>query len=87
MIGLPYFGDQKVAARYLSSVWGVGLELEQGLERGEIETSVRRLMVEKEGEGMRQRALDFGNKAELSVRERGSSYIALNHLIKHNRSL
>lgn len=46
MICQPCFSDQKVNARYVSRVWRVGVQLEHGLERGEIERAIRRLMVE-----------------------------------------
>ncbi|KAM7522139.1 hypothetical protein LguiA_012041 [Lonicera macranthoides] len=80
MICRPCFVDQKVNARYLSYVWKVGLELEYVLERGEIERSVRRLMVENEGEEMRQRAIDMKEKVMACVRKGGSSYNSLNDL-------
>ncbi|CAK7331386.1 unnamed protein product [Dovyalis caffra] len=78
----PSFGDQKVTARYVSQVWRVGLHLEDELERGEIERVVRRLMVDKEGEGMRQRAMNLKEKAELCIRTGGSSYNSLNKLVE-----
>ncbi|VVA37851.1 PREDICTED: UDP-glycosyltransferase, partial [Prunus dulcis] len=53
MICTPSFGDQKVHARYISQVWRVGVQLENKLERGEIERAVRTLMVDDDGEGMR----------------------------------
>ena len=42
----------------MSEVWRVGFLLENGLERGEIERTIRRLMAEEEGLGqeMRRRA-------------------------------
>ncbi|KAJ4725691.1 UDP-glycosyltransferase [Melia azedarach] len=78
----PNSGDQKVNARYLSHVWKVGLELENGVERGEVERVVRRLMVEKEGMEMRQRAKDLKKKAEHCIGKGGSSYNSLNKLVK-----
>ncbi|TKY47493.1 UDP-glycosyltransferase 76F1 [Spatholobus suberectus] len=44
MICMPCFTDQKVNARYVSHVWRIGLQLEKGVERGEIERTIRRLM-------------------------------------------
>ncbi|XP_059625233.1 UDP-glucose iridoid glucosyltransferase-like [Cornus florida] len=79
MICWPCFGDQKVNARYLSCEWRIGLELEH-MERGNIERAVRRLMVDKEGEEMRQRAMDLKEKAEVCIRKGGSSYNSLNDL-------
>ncbi|KAK3000219.1 hypothetical protein RJ639_024214, partial [Escallonia herrerae] len=80
LICMPYFADQNVNARYLCHVWKVGLELEPELERGEIEKVVKRLMTDKEGEELRQRAGDMKEKVELCMREGGSSYKSLNDL-------
>ncbi|KAJ6287783.1 hypothetical protein OIU77_001188, partial [Salix suchowensis] len=74
----PSFGDQKVTARYVSQVWRVGLHLEDELERGEIESAIRRLMADKEGDEMRQRAMNLKEKAELCIRTGGSSSNSLN---------
>ncbi|XP_040992176.1 UDP-glucose iridoid glucosyltransferase-like isoform X1 [Juglans microcarpa x Juglans regia] len=79
MICRPSFGDQKVNARYLSHVWRVGLELEE-LERGQIEKAVRKLMVDKEGEVVRENANNLKGKVELCIREGGSSDNSLNRL-------
>ncbi|KAL3579950.1 hypothetical protein D5086_017785 [Populus alba] len=78
MICRPSFGDQKVTARYVSQVWRVGLHLEDELERGEIESVITRLMVDKEGDEMRQRAMELKEKAELCIRTGGSSYNSMN---------
>ncbi|GFS39218.1 hypothetical protein Acr_00g0061710 [Actinidia rufa] len=83
MMCRPCFGDQRVNARIASHVWGVGIEMDNGLERGQVERAVRRLMVGKEGEEMRQRANDLKMKLELSILEDGSSYNALNNLVEY----
>ncbi|XP_065879970.1 UDP-glycosyltransferase 76E2-like [Euphorbia lathyris] len=78
----PGFGDQKVTARFVSQVWRVGLQLDNEMERGEIEKAVKSLMVDEQGKEMRQRAMEFKLKAELEIREGGSSYNALNDLVE-----
>ncbi|XP_077238864.1 UDP-glycosyltransferase 76B1-like [Tasmannia lanceolata] len=83
MLCWPSFGDQRVNARYLSHVWRVGLELENGLERGEIERAIRRLMVEKEGEEMRKRVKVLKENAESSIRKGGSSQESLERLVDY----
>ncbi|KAJ0084400.1 hypothetical protein Patl1_31327 [Pistacia atlantica] len=45
----PNSGDQRVNGRYISNVRRVGLEMENELNRREVERAVRRLMVDKEG--------------------------------------
>jgi UDP:flavonoid glycosyltransferase YjiC (YdhE family) len=82
MICRPCFSDQRVNARYISQVWKVGLELENELERGEIERSIRRLMVDKEGKEMREMAKILKEGVELCIREGGSSNNSLNGLIE-----
>ncbi|KAI8573965.1 hypothetical protein RHMOL_Rhmol01G0317100 [Rhododendron molle] len=79
----PCFGDQKVNARYLSTVWGIGLELEHEAERGEIERAVKRLLVDKEGKEIRRRAIELKERTEVSTREGGSSFNSLNALVEH----
>ncbi|KAL7201600.1 hypothetical protein ACSBR1_033319 [Camellia fascicularis] len=70
-------------ARYVSSVWNVGLELMgDGLEKREIERVMRRLMRGEEEEEMRQRATDLKKKVEVCVNEGGSFYNSLNDLIE-----
>ncbi|XP_057474113.1 UDP-glucose iridoid glucosyltransferase-like [Actinidia eriantha] len=87
MICSPNKGDQKVNARFVSYVWKVGLELENGLERREIETVIRKLMLDKEGGEIRQRAADLKEKVELCVKKGGSSYNSLNDLAEYILSL
>ncbi|KAL3833982.1 hypothetical protein ACJIZ3_008718 [Penstemon smallii] len=81
MICMPCFTDQLVNARYVSDVWGVGLQLENGnLERGEIEKAIQKVMVEKEGEEIRERVLCLKEKASICLRPGGSSYESLKSL-------
>ncbi|KAJ0084010.1 hypothetical protein Patl1_31221 [Pistacia atlantica] len=80
-------GDQRVNGRYISNVWRVGLEMENELNRREVERVVRRLMVDKEGLEIRQNAKELKEKIQLCVREDGSSYNSLNELVKFIKSL
>lgn len=80
MICRPSSGDQRVNARFISHVWKAGLESGDNLDRREVEKAVRRLMVDKEGEEMRQRANSLKEKIKLCIREGGSSYNSLTEL-------
>ncbi|OMO94358.1 hypothetical protein CCACVL1_06042 [Corchorus capsularis] len=73
MICMPCFTDQKVNARYVSEIWKVGLQLENGMERGEIERTIKRLMEEKDGEKIRERALNLKEKAISCLSQDGLS--------------
>ncbi|KAL2541677.1 UDP-glycosyltransferase 76C1 [Abeliophyllum distichum] len=81
MICMPCFTDQFVNARYVTHVWTVGVQLENGLERKTIEEVIRRLIEDEEGEEIRNRVEDFKEKANFSMRSGGSSYETLESLI------
>nr|AKI87778.1 UGT7 [Gentiana rigescens] len=80
MICRPCFGDQIANARYITQVWGIGLELEHVQDRKAIESTIRRLMVDNEGKEIRQRVLELKLKLDASVQNDGSSYNSLNDL-------
>ncbi|XP_058109376.1 UDP-glycosyltransferase 76B1-like [Magnolia sinica] len=81
MLCWPCFGDQKVNARLVSHVLKVGVQLENGLEREKIGWAIRRLMVEKEGEEMRNNARKLKDKADLCLKKGGSSYESIDRLV------
>ncbi|KAG2673319.1 hypothetical protein I3760_13G084900 [Carya illinoinensis] len=87
MICQPYFGDQWVHARYLTQVWRTGQEWGDNMERGEIERAVRRLIVDKEGKEMRQRAVHLKEKIDICMSEGGGSYNSLYELVGYILSL
>ncbi|EOY17950.1 UDP-Glycosyltransferase superfamily protein, putative [Theobroma cacao] len=87
MICMPCFTDQRVNARYVSEIWRVGVQLEKGMERGEIERTIKRLMVEKDGEEIRERVLHLKEKAALCLSQGGSSRHSLDRLVHHISSL
>ncbi|XP_047976828.1 UDP-glycosyltransferase 76B1 [Salvia hispanica] len=81
MICSPFFGDQFVNARYVSDVWRVGINLHKGLERGGTENAIRKLMVERDGEEMRKRAMVLKEKIDAGLKMGGSTNRALDELI------
>ncbi|KAF9613055.1 hypothetical protein IFM89_005489 [Coptis chinensis] len=86
MLCWPCSGDQKVNARCVSHVWRVGFQLENGLERGEIERSLRRLMIQennKEREELMVRVKDLKEMAELCRRAGGSSFKSIEGLTEY----
>ncbi|KAL0710729.1 hypothetical protein Bca4012_017707 [Brassica carinata] len=79
----PFQGEQKLNAMYLESVWRIGFQIGGQVERGEVERAVKRLIVDEEGASMRRRVLDLKEKIKASVRSGGSSYEALDKLVKN----
>ncbi|KAI4299475.1 hypothetical protein L6164_032935 [Bauhinia variegata] len=87
MICMPFFGDQFVNTRYVSHVWKIGLELEKGSSRVEIERTIRKLLEENEGKEIRERSSNLKEKAKRCHEQGGSSYCFLEDLIAHILSL
>ncbi|KAL6897394.1 hypothetical protein ACP4OV_007090 [Aristida adscensionis] len=87
MICWPYFADQMMNARYVEKRWGVGFGLEGELERGKIETAIRKLMNEREGDEMRERALELKKKVAACIKPSGSSQTAIDMLVKYILSI
>ncbi|CAH8270187.1 unnamed protein product [Arabidopsis lyrata] len=81
MICLPFVWDQFVNARYISEVWRVGIHLEGRIERREIERAVIRLMVESEGEEIRDRIKVLRDEVRRSVKQGGSASRSLDELV------
>jgi hypothetical protein len=61
----PFFGDQRLNIKYVCRLWKVDLELDNEFERGKIHEAVRKLMGDKDGEKVRQRAVKFKEKAKI----------------------
>ncbi|CAN6222826.1 unnamed protein product [Urochloa humidicola] len=87
MICRPQFADQMMNTRYVEKMWGVGFELEGELERGKIEKAIRKLMEEREGTLMRERAEELKKKVAECLSTAGSSQIAIDQLVNHILSL
>lgn len=81
MICSYFFGDQMVNSRYVNDIWKVGIKLEKGLERFDIESAVRKLMIGKEGENIRRNIMSLKEKLNLSLKPDGSSYLSLDNLV------
>ncbi|KAL9332573.1 hypothetical protein ACSQ67_002183 [Phaseolus vulgaris] len=73
--------DQKVNAKYASSVWKVGVQLENKLERGEVEKTIKKVMVGDGAKEIRDNALNLKEKASACLKEGGSSYCFLDSLV------
>ncbi|KAL0842695.1 hypothetical protein Bca101_015940 [Brassica carinata] len=81
MICLPFVWDQLLNARFVSDVWRVGIHLEGKIERNVVERAVRRLLLEPEGEVIRERMELLTEKVRRSVKQNGSAYRSLEHLV------
>ncbi|CAH1424190.1 unnamed protein product [Lactuca virosa] len=83
MVCSPCFVDQPVNARYVSDVWKIGVLLEDGFDRVGIEKAIKRVMMDKEGEEIRERITSLKEKVNLSLDEGGSSHQSFKGLVDY----
>ncbi|VVB13378.1 unnamed protein product [Arabis nemorensis] len=87
MICLPGGWDQMLNSRFVSDIWKVGIHLEGRIDRNEIEKAVKMLMVESEGETIRERMNVLKDEIARSVKHGGSSSRSIETLANHILSL
>nr|XP_043617063.1 UDP-glycosyltransferase 76B1-like [Erigeron canadensis] len=87
MMCSPSFGDQFPNARYVGDVWKIGITLENGFDRGEIEGTIRKVMVDKEGLEMRDKVMKLKKNADHCLKKDGSSCSSVEDLVQHILSI
>nr|BAF49315.1 putative glycosyltransferase [Lobelia erinus]BAF49316.1 putative glycosyltransferase [Lobelia erinus]BAF49317.1 putative glycosyltransferase [Lobelia erinus] len=75
--------DQPINARYVTDVWKVGIELEKGFDSEEIKMAIRRLMVDKEGQEIRERSSRLKESLSNCLKQGGSSHDSVESLVDH----
>ncbi|KAM3742372.1 hypothetical protein ACB098_07G065300 [Castanea mollissima] len=81
MISWPFFAEQQINSLYCCTVWGIGMEIDNNVQRDEVENLVRELMDGKKGSEMKKKVLEWKTKAEVATRPGGTSYQNLDKLI------
>ncbi|CAK9171965.1 unnamed protein product [Ilex paraguariensis] len=79
MICWPFFAEQQTNCWYCCTKWGIGMEIDNDAKRNEIEILVRELMGGERGKEMKNKALDWKQKAEDATT--GSAYAILEKMI------
>ncbi|KAM1432413.1 hypothetical protein ACFXTO_014949 [Malus domestica] len=77
----PCFSDRNMHARYVNQVWRVGFQLEDKLEKGEIERAIKKLMADDDGKEMSVRAMELKEEVDVCTRKGSSSYNFSNELV------
>jgi UDP:flavonoid glycosyltransferase YjiC (YdhE family) len=78
----PFFAEQQTNCRYACTTWGIGMEVNQDVTRDEIETLVKEVMEGDKGKEMRQKTLEWKDKAVAATDIGGSSYKSFERLIE-----
>ncbi|CAK9171972.1 unnamed protein product [Ilex paraguariensis] len=79
MICWPFFADQQTNCWFCCTQWGIGMEIENDATRNKIESLVRELMNGERGKEVKNKALDWKQKAEEAGT--GSAYVILEKMI------
>lgn len=77
----PFFAEQQTNCRYSCVEWEMGMEIDNDVKRDEVELLVRELMDGEKGEKMRNKALEWKNKAEAAAGPNGQCFQNLDELI------
>ncbi|XP_002525853.2 7-deoxyloganetin glucosyltransferase [Ricinus communis] len=81
LICWPFFADQQTNCLYCCSKWGIGMEIDSDVKRGEIERIVKELMEGNKGKEMKVKAMEWKRKAEVAIMPGGSSYTNFERLV------
>lgn len=83
MICWPFFAEQQTNCRYCCTEWGVGMEINSVVKRGEVESLVRELMGGEKGREMKRKAREWKKMAEEAITSTGSSCMNLEDMINN----
>jgi hypothetical protein len=81
MLCCPFFADQQTNCKYACNEWGIGMEIDNGAKRGEVEKIVRELMEGNKGKKMKKKVMEWKKLAEEATGPHGSSSINLDKLV------
>ncbi|XP_022875768.1 UDP-glycosyltransferase 85A8-like [Olea europaea var. sylvestris] len=82
MICWPFFADQFINCRFSCTEWGVGLEIDNNVDRVEVEKIVRELIDGKKGKKMKNKAVEWMKKAKGATEINGSSHLNFDKFVE-----
>ncbi|PRQ52304.1 putative cyanohydrin beta-glucosyltransferase [Rosa chinensis] len=82
MLSLPFFVEQQTNFYYTCKEWGIILEINNDVERDEVQKLVRELMEREKGKEMRNKVMEWKKLAEEAIAPHGSSSKNLDNLVK-----
>ncbi|MQL72720.1 hypothetical protein Taro_005040 [Colocasia esculenta] len=74
MLCWPFFAEQPTNCRYACKEWGVAMEIEGDVQRGQVEGLVREMMGGPKGNEMRRNTIKWKERAEEAAKCNGSSH-------------
>ncbi|XP_062011744.1 7-deoxyloganetin glucosyltransferase-like [Rosa rugosa] len=81
MLCWPFFADQQTNSYYTCNKWGIGMEINNDVKRGDVEKLVNELMKGEKCKKMKSKVLEWKKLAEEATAPHGSSSINLDNLV------
>ncbi|KAL0335102.1 UNVERIFIED_CONTAM: 7-deoxyloganetin glucosyltransferase [Sesamum radiatum] len=79
----PFFAEQQMNCLYACTQWGIGMEIDADVERGEVEGLLRELMEGRKGVELKEKVSEWKKRGERASRPGGSSYINFDLLVEN----
>ncbi|KAJ3683782.1 hypothetical protein LUZ60_014009 [Juncus effusus] len=81
VLSWPFFAEQQTNCRYACTEWGIGMEIDNNVKRGEVEGLIREIMGGEKGKVMRKRAMEWKESVDLSTQNGGPSLVNFQKLV------
>ncbi|XP_027112841.1 7-deoxyloganetin glucosyltransferase-like [Coffea eugenioides] len=85
MVCWPFFGEQPTNCLYICTKWEIGMEIDNNVKRDEVEGLVRELMEGSKGKEMKEKIMEWKDKADRATKPGGTSYNNFKLLVNHLR--
>lgn len=87
MVCWPYFADQQINSRFVSEVWGIGVDMKDTCDRALVDRALREVMAGEGSTKMREAAAAMAATTREAFAEGGSSHASLEKLIRDIKSM
>ncbi|KAM3197125.1 hypothetical protein ACQJBY_072669 [Aegilops geniculata] len=82
VISWPFFADQQTNCRYQCNEWGVGMEIDNNVQREAVAGLITELMDGEKGKQMRKWAEEWREKAIMAAKPGGSTHRNFDELVR-----
>ncbi|KAJ0974986.1 hypothetical protein J5N97_016951 [Dioscorea zingiberensis] len=81
MLCWPFFAEQQTNCRYMCSEWGIAMEIDNNVEKGEVESLIKELMVGDQGKEMKKKVVELKEFAVRACETGGLSFLHMEKLV------
>ncbi|KAJ0975001.1 hypothetical protein J5N97_016966 [Dioscorea zingiberensis] len=81
MLCWPFFAEQQTNCRYMCSEWGIGMEIDNNVEKGEVQRLIKELMVGDQGKEMKRKVVELKEFAVKACEAGGLSCLDMEKLV------